>query len=315
MPRWLKAIVAIALLAVLFMGIDWGQLPARLSRFGWMTVAIVLVSIAGQFIASAWKWQCSLRLHDMPLRFLYVLKVFCIGFFFNNFLPSAIGGDAYRVYRTMPFASDRLRALSAVIVERVVGLSAMLALGFLGALTLMNSSTLARTYLALTSTGLVVGIVTLLAVYLGWFKFITQRLRRFGWFSAVEASAQSVLRMRSEWIGLLMASALFQMLVAVILYALFGAVGVSFNIAQCMLVATAAGLASSVPVSINGIGVVEGTIAGAAVALGAEFEPALVAAVTLRILVLPANAVCGLVYLFDRKHAASADFAPQKNSG
>jgi uncharacterized membrane protein YbhN (UPF0104 family) len=305
-PRWIKGFVASALLVVLFRGVAWDELPQRLAQFSWITATIVVLAVAGQFVSSAWKWWCSLRLHDIELPFLFALKVLCIGFFFNNFLPSAIGGDAYRVYRTMKFSPDKFRALSAVLVERAVGLAVMLGLGFLCALKLADSNTLARTYVLLTCIGSSVGAIGLLALYLGWFKPITRRLRRFTWFSAIEGSAHSVLRIRSEWSGFLIASALFQLLAAVILYALLQAVGTELTMAQCMLIAAASGLASVLPVSINGIGVVEGTIAGTAVALGAEYEPALLAAIVLRILVLPANAVCGLLYLFDKQASQPA---------
>ena len=301
MPRWLKGVVAIALLAVLLRGVDWRDVSDRLAQFSWVTVSIVVLAIAGQFVASAWKWWCSLRLHDMTLPFGFTFKVLCIGFFFNNFLPSAIGGDAYRVYRTLPYAPDKFRAISAVVLERAVGLGVMLLMGFICALFLSGSSPVARAYLVLSGALFAAGVLGIVALYRGWLKSFTARWSRFGWYQAVQASAHSVFRLRSEWSGFLIASALFQLLAAVILYALFEGVGQEFSITRCMLVATASGLASVLPFSINGIGVVEGTIAGTAVALGADYEPALLAAIALRLLVLPANAACGLIYLFDKQ--------------
>jgi len=301
MPRWLKGTIALLLLSVLFNGVDWhDDIPERLSRFSAAMVVTVLLAVLVQLLASAWRWWCSLRLHEIRLPFGFVLRVFCIGFYFNNFLPSAIGGDGYRIYRTLPYSPDKLRAVSAVAIERVAGLIVMLALGFFAALRLYESDLLAQTLVLLGGAGALMAAAGLAALHYGWFKRAVTKLRQYSWFKAVESSSGIAFRWQRDWIGLLAASAVFQILAAVILFNLFRGVGVEVDLSRCMLIAAASGLASILPISINGIGVVEGSIAGMAVALGIPYEPALIAAVALRILVLPANAICGLIYFLEK---------------
>jgi uncharacterized protein (TIRG00374 family) len=301
MPAWIKAIVAVALLVLLFNGVNWADVPRQVAEFhpAWLLVAFLFIVL--QFPSSAAKWMWSLRLHHLHYEFPYLMRVLCIGFFFNNFLPSAIGGDAYRIYRTMPPAGERLKSFSGVLVERVVGLFVMLGLGLIGALVLQDQNALARTYVGLAVLGISSGVIALVGTYAGWFKPIFTRLRKFTWFAALEANMRTVGQIRFEWIPFLFFSLAFQMLAAGILFALFEGCGIEMSFWACLLIGAAAGIASVLPISINGLGVVEGSIAGTAVALGSPYEPALMVAIMLRLLVLPMNALCGVIYMIEKK--------------
>ncbi len=54
-----------------------------------------------------------------------------------------------------------------------------------------------------------------------------------------------------------------------------------------------------VPLSINGIGIVEATIAGAGVAVGVSYEAGLLVALLMRVLILPLTLLAGLLYAFE----------------
>ena len=60
-----------------------------------------VILLTSQFFLSAWKWQKSLAIHNLEFGFWHLLKSICIGTFFNNFLPTAIGGDAQTVRRSI----------------------------------------------------------------------------------------------------------------------------------------------------------------------------------------------------------------------
>src|SRR5690606_24735499 len=60
--------------------------------------------------------------------------------FLSQFLPTTIGGDAYRGYKTMQGPHARSRALRAVGVERAGGIAAVIAMGFDAASWLQDDS-------------------------------------------------------------------------------------------------------------------------------------------------------------------------------
>jgi glycosyltransferase 2 family protein len=296
MPRWIKVIVAAALMAALAFTMDWDELRAHAADVDWLIAAVALLAILLEMPVNAMKWYWSLRLHDRPFPWNYLFRVGCMSYFFNNFMPSAIGGDVYRVYRTWPADGDKASSVSAVLVERLVGVGILLINGFVGALFLLEHA-IARTFVivALGAAGL--GLVCLpLLVRLQRNGVLSRRFRKI---AGVEAMLGRLLKLRSEWLWLLFASLMFQTLAAGVVYLCFAAIGSSIDVPTALLITAAAGLASVLPISISGLGVVEGSIAGTAVALGGDFEAAVLAALLLRFLALAVSGLCGLFCFVD----------------
>jgi uncharacterized membrane protein YbhN (UPF0104 family) len=293
MPRWLKFIVAGALLAALAAGVDWQTLPQRLAHLEWWPFALAILVTTLQMPINAVKWGWSLRLHDVRLPWPFLVRASCSAYFFNNFLPSAIGGDVYRIYRTVPPGGEKSRAISAVLVERAVGLSVMLVNGAAGALLLWNDTPVAHSYLAIVAIVAIAAVAGLAAL-----PFL-QRLAGVAFFAPLAENLRRIARPRVEWAWLAAMSFVFQLAVALVLYLGFRAVGVELSIAAALLITAAGGIASVLPISISGIGVVEGAIAGTAVALGVHYDQAVLGAIAIRLVVIPVSAACGIVYLWD----------------
>jgi glycosyltransferase 2 family protein len=290
MPRWIKFLIAGALLAALGAGVDWESLPQRLARLEWWPFALALLVTATQMPVNATKWGWSLRLHDVRLPWPFLMRASCTAYFFNNFLPSAIGGDVYRIYRTVPPGGEKSRAISAVLVERAVGLGILLANGAIGAVLLWDASPLARSYLSVVAMVAVAGLIALP---------FARHVERIRFFAPLAANLRRIARPRGEWAWLVVTSIVFQIQVALVLYLAFLAVGVNLSIPAALLITAAGGIASVLPISISGIGVVEGAIAGSAVALGVHYDQAVLAAIAIRLVVIPVSGACGIAYLWD----------------
>lgn len=299
MKRWVKVLIACALLAALAAGVDWQAIPAQLARLQWWPLAAAVLITASELPVKAWKWLCSLRLHDVRLPMPFVLRASCTAFFLNNFLPSNIGGDVYRIYRTMSPGGEKTRPISAVLVERVVGLGVMLLAGALGAIALAGENALARSYLVVTAVVLLIAGIAAAVLHAGGLASLVRRLERMPKLQPLAANVQRLAKLRPEWAWLLLSSFVFQMQAAAVVYFAFLAVGVELSVAAALLVTAAAGIASVLPISISGIGVIEGAIAGTAVALGIGYEAGVLGAIAIRLTVLPVSAACGAVYLFD----------------
>ena len=295
--RWrrvLRIVISAALLVVLFVSIDWSKVPGYVERLTPAVTVGVIAIWAVQLAISAWKWQWALRIHGLRYTYRFLSRVLWIGFFLNNFLPTSIGGDTYRVYRTLPAAPPKSRAISAVILERVVGFAALLALGFLGALALYSTNTLARAYVLFGAAGAVVAIALL--------ALVGPRILRSTKLAPVTDNLRSICAAGAEWVPLIALSLLFHVMAVFVLHLLFHSLGAALSLQQAALIAAAAGLATIVPFSINGLGIVEATIAGTAVAVGVSYEAGLVVAVLMRVLLLPLTLAAGLLYAFEPRH-------------
>jgi len=302
LKRILKIIVAIALIGALVYGVNWHEARDLIGRVTPLTLAVVAIAMVIELVLSAMKWGWALRIHGLRFDFAHLFRAICTGYFLNNFLPSAIGGDAYRVYRTLPPDGYRSRALSAVIVERGTGFAALLALGAVGALLMLDNAA-ARAYLLAVGAGGVVGIVVLIALWRGAFTWLAKKLSKLSLVDAVEHNIGRLLKARAEWLYLVLLSFAFQMTSVLIVFWLFSQLGHGVTLQQCALMAAASGIAALLPISINGVGVMEGSLVGMAVALGVEYESALFVAVVRRLMMAVISALCGVAYLLEPKTA------------
>jgi len=68
---------------------------------------------------SAWRWKVLLDFKKFNISFGRTLIIYFISLFFNNFLPTTVGGDMMRVVYTMK--ERRTDSLATVFVDRILG--------------------------------------------------------------------------------------------------------------------------------------------------------------------------------------------------
>lgn len=78
----------------------------------------VLVSMVQVLICVA-RWRAVLSAIEALLAFFITFRIYLIGFFFNQALPSSVGGDAVRVYRAYKEGLPLNCAINGVMLERV----------------------------------------------------------------------------------------------------------------------------------------------------------------------------------------------------
>src|SRR5205809_488294 len=93
----LKIAVSLILLTLLFSRIDdksglWRS--AQQASIGWLIAALGIYLI--NVLASVWRWKLLLGTQQVDLPQRTLLGSFLVALFFNNFLPSNIGGDVIR---------------------------------------------------------------------------------------------------------------------------------------------------------------------------------------------------------------------------
>jgi len=127
-----KAIVSIGLLWLLFSRVDLSRLwsVARQASPAWLVTALLLY--LAMVLASAVRWGVLLRAQHVRLPFAFLTQSFLVATFFNNFLPSNIGGDVIRITDTAKPAGSKTLATTVVLIDRgirLLGLALMAATG------------------------------------------------------------------------------------------------------------------------------------------------------------------------------------------
>lgn len=121
-----RVIVSATLLTYLLSQVDTAKL---IEAWREIIVPFVVLAVALQIfgvIISALKWWLLLRTSDQDVPYLWTVRAYFIGQFFNNFLPTMIGGDAVRVYQLSLRTNHTSNAIASVFVERLTGFFALI---------------------------------------------------------------------------------------------------------------------------------------------------------------------------------------------
>ncbi len=121
----LKIAVSVALIWLVLRNLDLGLVWLRLSEISafWLTVAVAMLLI--QYLFCALRWRAVLRALDLELPMARILAIFWIGTFFNQALPSAVGGDAVRIYKLYKAGNSLGAAFNGVMLERAATVYAL----------------------------------------------------------------------------------------------------------------------------------------------------------------------------------------------
>lgn len=129
----LKAAVSIALLWMLFSRVDVSRLwaVARTASAPWLLGGLGLYLL--MVLISAWRWGLLLRAQGLRFSLHALTASFLVATFFNNFLPSNIGGDVIRIADTARAAGSKTIAATVVLIDRGIGLLGLVLIAALGA--------------------------------------------------------------------------------------------------------------------------------------------------------------------------------------
>ena len=121
----IKCIVSCLLLSYLMYKADLSAIWAALKTASpfWIVVSFSLHIIG--FLLTAVRWKMLLTARGAHLSTWYLIRSVLIGIFFNNFLPSTVGGDVYRAYDTSEQVGSKTESITVVVVERLTGIFAL----------------------------------------------------------------------------------------------------------------------------------------------------------------------------------------------
>lgn len=160
-----RILVSLLLLGYLFTRTEQVHLAALWPR---ISAPLFLVAVGLQLIGifvSSLKWWLLLRIADERLPYWSLVRLYLIGSFFNNFLPTMIGGDAVRAYHLSRRLTNPITAISSVFVERLTGFLALVVIAWAMFVLLATGVNLERRILWLTFWCIAVATATLVLTF------------------------------------------------------------------------------------------------------------------------------------------------------
>ncbi|HSQ39982.1 MAG TPA: lysylphosphatidylglycerol synthase transmembrane domain-containing protein [Anaerolineales bacterium] len=284
--RWL---VPLGLIAFLLSQVDWGEILPLLARVSWTSLlASAFAFLLSQFVIAV-RWQYLLRVQEIRLPLPRLTWLVLVGAFASNFLPTTVGGDLVKMAAVANGQPKRAAAAASVLADRLFNLAAMFFwLPFAFTLQVANPliETGAASMSALTRIPLVEKI---------WSR--VKRVFEAGraWFTS---PLTVIVALALSWLSIGLSFVSFWIVTL--------ALGISLSFWQASAVAVLSYFAALLPISVNGLGLLEGSVTALLVLQGASLEQGVAAAVLIRLVTMAVSLLGGVRLLWWRGLLAEA---------
>ena len=229
---------------------------------GFYIGAAVIVFLASQYVLSI-RWQILVSGYGLRIPTGVLFQFYMMGLFFNNFLPTGIGGDVVRIYKLVDRSGDRTVGFASVITERLIGISATLTLAIVSLLLMPHQFA--------NKLPLYLAVLFLLGIFVFFYlifqdKFYAIFTRLFVKIKLLRLGERLIkfvdtLRFYKKskvvYIWILMTSLIAQALIIYMTYLMALSLGLAVSLQYLFFVVPVTFLLTMLP-SINGLGVREG---------------------------------------------------------
>jgi len=268
MKNIIKLLITIVMFYFLFQYIDFKNLIHILSKSHGGTILVALLfQLASTFIA-AYRWRLIMQLLVFHERVSYYVQSYFKGTFFNQVLPSSIGGDAVRIIDLAKKGYEKKDAFYGVFVDRVVGLVGLLVLNLLA--TIIFYGTFDKDFSSLIILITVGGIsgFTLL-FYLEQITFL-KNYKVLNLFHRLSIRLNKLYESRMKLLLHVVISVGVHLLSVLTLYALAWSIDFHMSFQTFLIAVPPVFLLTIVPISLAGWGIREGAMVGIFMLVGAD---------------------------------------------
>ena len=219
-------------------------------------------------LLASYRWKCVMQRLDFGQNFRFYLRSYFKGSFFNQGLPTSVGGDALRVLDVARSGHRKRDAFYGVAVDRGLGLAGLLLFNLL-ALWLAPALLPAPVFWLLNAIAIggLMGFVLLHRMQgMLW-------LERWGPSRVIRRIAQnlsSVLSGLLDWLRHAGMSLAIHLLTMLAIYAIGLAVGLEFSLLTYTVIVPPVILLTLIPISLAGWGVREGGMIGLFALIGGD---------------------------------------------
>lgn len=316
----LVARIAVAVLAIgwVLHGQDWRKLGEVFRDLNFAYFALSLgVFVAAQLVIAV-RWWLLLRAQSIHIGILATFRLHFIGLFFNNIMPSSIGGDLLKGWYVTKHTHRRLEGALSVAVDRVVGLTGLVVMAVAAYVLFLRgqaneagggeegalaASVMSYWTAVFWAVGVVVVLVVVLLAHPGSRGAIGRIWRRI--------AVRGVALLRRAWTamvvyrrrpGTMLAALLLtwtgQSVVIVAFWLLGRNLGIDADVRYYFVIFPITWVVAAVPVSIAGVGILEaGTVTLFVSLTGSAAESALALALCQRFVWVLASLPGGAIHL------------------
>ena len=299
----LKLVVTAALLVYLARNVSLGPALAQLAAMRPAAAIGAAALMVLQLALGSLRWQRISGLLDAPLPLGRAFRFSLIGQFFNQVLPTALGGDAVRAWLAARDGAPLGRAVRVVVCDRVVGLvvlTALIAVTWLVAPGMADGVAPLRPLWRNGALAALAGLAALFAFGHPLARWL-QRYRLARPFGHLIVDLRAALYAPATSAATLGASLVAHVLVVGAITLCANGMNIRLDFGAALTVVPAIVLMSMAPISIAGWGVREGAMIFGLGLLGIGASDALAVSVAFGLLQIALGVPGGLLWLAGRR--------------
>jgi uncharacterized membrane protein YbhN (UPF0104 family) len=291
----IKLAVTVVLFLLIGHNVDLDESLASISLLSAKTVLLALALQLASNSVAGYRWYLIMRRIGSRSNALFFLQSYFKGTFFNQGLPTSIGGDAIRILDCTDSGHTAMDGFYGVFIDRFVGLAGLLLLNICA--LLFNRAVLpGRIFFPLLAILALLFAVLFALLFMRriplfmhnrWLGFIGQLSIRY---QQVYSTAPSVVLQ----LGL---AVLIHLLAMTAFYLLGINVGLNYPLSVYLVLVPPVVLLTILPISLAGWGVREGAMIGFFLLVGADHSRVLTFSVLCGLLALASSLPGLLVYL------------------
>ena len=134
----LRICIAVGTLAWVFKNQEWTSLGQAFMGINPAVFLLCLLIFAGTQAVLATRWWWLLTALSIRLRLGAAIRLHFLGLFYNNIMPSSVGGDLIRAWYAAKHTEKRIEAALSVFIDRGIGLFGLVMMAGVSLLFLMR---------------------------------------------------------------------------------------------------------------------------------------------------------------------------------
>jgi len=259
----IKFCVSGSILYFLFHNMDLTLFFRDLKRVNPYVILFVAIFFICLQAVSAFRW--SIILHkDVDVPYRKLLAIYFIGMFFNNFLPTMVGGDIIKGLYLYRESKKGGVSVASIFMDRYSGFSALIiitTIAFITGYSLIKGTTLTGFLIFLIGGYTAASLVIWVGPLHSWAMRILAKIHFYGINHKVDALYKTLMGYKGHkdiLVKILLISFVVQAGVIVGYYILAHSLGIDVKLAYFFFFIPLATVITMVPITVGGLGIREG---------------------------------------------------------
>ena len=303
MKTILKNIVKLFLSAIvlmfIFSKVDIDNMVTIFDSIEYKFLLISPVLFFIQIFTASLRWQVILSSLEVKLTRLRALKYSWLGFFFNQVLPSSIGGDAYKIFLLVK--NDKCpisKSIASVLLDRLLGFIGII---FMIIASLTHISQITQLQFLTLETSHYLLILMIILVFPIGLKLLNDYSAKFkDFFSEMISSLSFILKTRKVFY-IIIYSILIQSILIFCVWTLAFSIQMNIDLRNLFFIIPLANLLATISISIAGWGIREGVIVFSLTTLGFSIDESTALSLMYGLLITIVSLPAGF-FLLTEKH-------------